>query len=180
VRGRLLNLLTLLSLLLFGAMCVLWVRNLGPPPWDEVYFVGAAHSCGIGMERGGAIAFLQRERPEYRDYDPADVQMRAGDFRYLRITSRGMRRWNLVLPAWLVVAITAVLPVAWGLRHAATARHRRPGHCAHCGVPAIAPIAATTSAPRRTGVRSAVDRHRRVNERIVRAGGARQRTRLVC
>jgi len=133
VTRHLLNLLTALSLLLCAATVVLWVRNLGPPPWDGMHVVGASHSYGVGMNHGGVIAFLQRQRPEYGDDDPADVKWYAGRFRYLRITSAGMRRWNLALPAWLVVAITAALPLARGVRHVAAAERRRPGHCPTCG-----------------------------------------------
>jgi hypothetical protein len=129
---RLLNLLTLLSLMLCVAACVLWVRSLRGPPWDEMYAVRATHSYGVGTEYGGVIAFLQRQRPQYHDNDSDDVQMYAGGFRYLRVTSAGMRRWNLALPAWFLAA-AAALPLARAARHAAT-HHRRPvGHCLACG-----------------------------------------------
>jgi hypothetical protein len=130
---RLLNLLAALSLLACVMMCVLWVRNAGPPPWDDVYLVRPAHSYGVGMERGAVIGFLQRQRPEYRDDDPGDVWLQSLGFRYVRVTSAGMRRWNLVLPAWLLVGATAALPLARAVRHVRTARLRRPGHCPRCG-----------------------------------------------
>jgi hypothetical protein len=156
---RLFTLVSALSPLLCVTAVVIWVRNLGGPPWDEVYTVRATHSYGIGMEHGGMIAFLQRERPEYHDADPDDVQMHAGGFRYLRITSAGMRRWNLALPAWLLVATTAALPLARGVLHVATARRRRPGLCragrshraAPCSVPpsGFRPIPSLTRPHRR-------------------------------
>jgi hypothetical protein len=133
MKRRLLNLLTALSLLLCVGVAVLWIRNLGPPPWEDVYVIRPAHSYGVGMEDGGVIAFLQRQRPEYRDNDPADVQTYVGGFRYLRITSAGMRRWNLACPLWALIAATAALPLVRGARHVATAQRRHPGNCPECG-----------------------------------------------
>ena len=130
LRRRLLNLVTALSMLVCLATVVLWLRNLGPPPWDDAYVIRLTHSYGLGMERGEMIGFLQRQRPEYGDNDPHDVWLESLGFRYVRITSAGMRRWNLVLPAWAIVLATAALPLARAVRHVRTARQRRPGHCA--------------------------------------------------
>src|SRR5204863_6501936 len=77
--------------------------------------------------------FLQQQRPQYRENDPADLRRYAGGFRYLRITSAGMRRWNLACPVWALVAATAALPVARGACHMATAQRCRPGLCPACG-----------------------------------------------
>jgi hypothetical protein len=133
LRRRLLNVLAALSLLLCLTMVVLWLRNLGPPPWDDMYVVRPTHSYGVGMNSGGVIGFLQRQRPEYRDADPDDVWVDRFGFRYVRVTGTGLRRWNLVLPAWLVVAATAALPLARAVWHVRAARRRRPGHCPACG-----------------------------------------------
>jgi hypothetical protein len=133
LRRHLVNLLTLLSLLLCVTFVVLSVRSLRGPPWDEAYAVRATESYGVGMEYAGAIAFLQRLRPEYGDNDPDDVWIDGGGFRYVRITSAGMRRWNLALPAWFLVVITAALPLARTARRMGTRNRRRPGHCPACG-----------------------------------------------
>jgi len=133
---RLFNVISAASLLLCVAAGVLWLRNLHAPPWDDFYVVGPTHSYGIGMEYGDVIAFLQRQRPGYRADDPGDVRWYVGRARSLRITSDGMRRWNLGVPTWALFAATAAPPLAWGLgraRAARRSRRRRSGRCVSCG-----------------------------------------------
>jgi hypothetical protein len=128
----LLNALTVLSLLLCVATVVLWVRTAVGPQVDLFTTITATRSYGLGTEHGGRIiGFLQQERPTYRADDPADVQIGRGSFRYLRITSRGMRRWNLVLPLWCLAGVAAAMPA---VRLARRWRRRRPpGLCVTCG-----------------------------------------------
>ena len=133
VLRRLFTIASAVSLLLCVATCVLWVRSTGGPPWDEVYAVRATCSYGLGMEPGRAVGFLQRQGPAYRGGDPGDAWFDPGGVRYVRVTADGVRRWNLVLPAWLVAAAAAVPPVCW-LVAPLRRRHRgRSGLCPSCG-----------------------------------------------
>jgi hypothetical protein len=127
----LLNALTALSLILFVATVALWVRTAVGPQVDLFTTISATRSYGLGTEHGGRIiGFLQQERPSYRADDPADIQLGRGGFRYLRITSRGMRRWNLVLPLWSLTGVAAAMPAT---RLATRRRRRPPGLCVKCG-----------------------------------------------
>jgi hypothetical protein len=124
--------LTVMSLLLFVATVSLWVRTAIGPQLDW-FRVAPARSYGIGTERGAVIGFLQREGPSYRDGDLGDTQVRRLGFRYLRITSDGMRRWNWVVPLWLPTAAWAVVPVLRWLRWTRRRRRAARGLCPHCG-----------------------------------------------
>lgn len=120
------------SALLFVGVCVLWVRTYAGPQLDY-YVIHPSRSYGVGTECGAVIAFLQDERPDDREGDVNDVQIRRAGFRYLRITSDGMRRWNLVLPFWLLAPAAAVLP-AWQVGRRVIARQRvKAGRCRACG-----------------------------------------------
>jgi hypothetical protein len=127
-----LNAATAVSLVLCVATVALWVRSYLGPQIEFFTTVGPRRSYGVGTERGGVIGFLQREGPAYRDGDPDDIWRDGGGFRYLRVTSDGMRRWNLVVPLWAPTLATAVLPLArvglWRRR----ARRRRAGLCPTC------------------------------------------------
>ena len=125
--------LTALSLLAFAAAAVLWVRSETGPQVDFFVVITPGRSYGLGTEVGAVIGFLQQERPAYRDNDPDDVQWVGAGFRYLRITSDGMRRRNLVLPFWLLMCVSAVLPVGWWLRRLKARRWKRAGRCLTCG-----------------------------------------------
>jgi hypothetical protein len=133
MRRRVFTIAAVLSAGLCAATAVLWV-------WSEVaaqidFFVvqSPATSYGLGTERGALIGFLQRERPSYRDGDPADAQLVGAGFRYLRITSDGMRRWNLVLPFWLLTCGFLALPLGWSARRWRDRRRARAGACSVCG-----------------------------------------------
>src|SRR4051812_29458140 len=100
-RDRLLTAASCASLLLFAAVCLLWARSETSPQVDW-YRITPRRSYGIGTEVGGVIGFLQQARTSYRDNDLADVMINRSGFRYYRITSAGMRRWNLALPFWML------------------------------------------------------------------------------
>ncbi|HEY7117104.1 MAG TPA: hypothetical protein VH475_10980 [Tepidisphaeraceae bacterium] len=136
--GRwLLNAATVLSLLLFSAAVGLWSYTLTSPQVDLLTEISPARSYGLGTERGAMIGFLQIEAPSYREGDPDDAWRAGAGFRYVRITSDGMRRWNLVLPFWALAVLTLALPVARGLRQRRAHRRRRArerlGLCLACG-----------------------------------------------
>src|SRR4051794_16522872 len=104
-----------LSLPVFVALCALWIWSETSPQLDW-YVISERWSYGVGTEVGGVIGFLQQERAQYRDNDPADVLFDRAGLRYYRITSQGMRRWNLALPFWLLVSAAGVLPTVWVVR----------------------------------------------------------------
>ena len=119
--------------MLCAATVVTWIWSEVAVPPDCFVVQSVETRDGLGMERGAVIGFLQRERPWYRDGDPADVQLVRAGFRYLRITSDGMRRWNLVLPSWLLAGLFLVLPVVWYHRRRRLRRRVRTGACPGCG-----------------------------------------------
>jgi hypothetical protein len=129
----LLNATTVLSLVLFAGTVVLWAWTRSMPQVDFFTMTGPGRSYGLGTEVGAVISFLQQERPRYRDGDPADVRWTGGGFRYLRITSDGMRRWNLVVPFWAVAGVAAALPAARWIARARARRTTRAGLCPSCG-----------------------------------------------
>ena len=130
---RLSTLASAASLVLCAATCVLWVRSYAGPPFDSVTVRDPPDGCGAEMLPGRVVAFLQRDRPSYRDGDPSDVQVRWAGFLYLQSTGDGVRRWNVGLPAWLLAAAAAVPPVGWAARRVAAAWRRGAGHCLDWG-----------------------------------------------
>ena len=126
------NGLTVLSLVLCVATAGLWVRTYAGPQIDFFTVISVSRSYGVGTERGRVIGFLQQERPSYRADDPDDVQLRRAGFRYLRISSNGLRRWNLVLPLWLLTSSAAASPCYWWVRRLAARRKVWLGFCPVC------------------------------------------------
>jgi hypothetical protein len=129
----LLNAATVVSLVLCVGTVALWARTYLGPQVEFFTTIDTGRSYGVGTERGGVIGFLQQERPAYRDGDPDDFWRDGGGFRFLRVTSDGMRRWNLVLPFWALAVATALTPLARvGSRWRRT-RRCRAGRCPACG-----------------------------------------------
>jgi hypothetical protein len=129
----LLNAAAVVSAVLCAATVGLWARSYLGPQFEFFTTIEPGRSYGVGTERGGVIAFLQRERPAYREDDPDDFWRDGGGFRYLRVTSNGMRRWNLVVPFWAPALATATLPLARVGVRSRRARRRRAGLCPTCG-----------------------------------------------
>jgi hypothetical protein len=128
---RLITAGAMLWLLIGVAAAGLWVgcrngREFG------TYRVYPDQSYGVAAERAGFIAFLQRERGGYRDNDPDDALWAHAGFRYIRQTSAGLRRWNVVLPYWAIIALASVLPAA-SLARRLTRAPVAPGVCSNCG-----------------------------------------------
>ena len=126
------KIITVLSLLLCMATVGLWVQTYAGRQIDFFTVISVSRSYGVGTERGRVIGFLQQERPTYRADDSDDVQFRRAGFRYLRITSNGMRRWNVVLPLWFLTSSAAALPFYWWVRRLVARRKVWLGLCLVC------------------------------------------------
>jgi hypothetical protein len=133
MRRRLFTLLSAVSLLLCVGTIALGVRTYIAPQVDFFNVISASTSYGLGTERGAIISYVQLERPYYRDGVPADVQIVGVGFRYLQMTSDGMRRYNLVVPFWLLALLCTLFPFLWLLHQSQSRRRRRHGLCASCG-----------------------------------------------
>jgi len=160
VKRRLLNLLTLLSLLLCVAVCVLWVRSHRYSVWYEYRRWddgrdGPATEALLGIGGGSALvglSFRVAEGPPRavpsragtdwsRDTDdPEDladgINGRFGfGFERRRSQWRGTAYdgWHFAFPLWLPAMLLAIPPAAAVGR---ALRRRRPegrGLCRHCG-----------------------------------------------
>jgi hypothetical protein len=146
MKRRLLNLLTLLSLLVCVAVSVLWVRSY----WVADMFVTARNAVGSCL---GKLALLRSYGTEEDNapaarglgrYDPDNLNLQIG------LAFQGSREWAVgdacvlldgdraggtvlvVVPDWAVVLLTAAVPVARAVR---LYRRRRwtPGRCRGCG-----------------------------------------------
>ena len=149
MRRRLVNLFTLLSLLLFVAVCVLWVWS----ERTEHYFwwrPGSNHPAQLVLSRGrlvvnaGVVPLPSLDGPPKGTIayttEPAD---RLGNFDVVpetldaSLVGFGVRLRNgapvLVLPCWFVAVIAAVLPAARAVRHDRHRLRRSRGLCPACG-----------------------------------------------
>jgi hypothetical protein len=72
--------------------------------------------------------------------------------RYYRITSSGMRRWNLGIPYWAIAASAAALPLCWTASRLRRQRRRRAGRCPMCGYDLRATPTAAPNAARAVGM----------------------------
>ena len=158
--GRLLNLLTALSLLLFTATTVLWVRSHfveDQLTWRRVdgarWAVTSPGSVIVGVELANwsgwpADGFGMRyERGTPQPWpnhvvrmlvlnvgpgDTSEQWTRAGFGWYRWRPASGANLFlRLVVPMWSLAAAFALLPAARLLGR--LARRRRPGHCPRCG-----------------------------------------------
>jgi hypothetical protein len=150
--GRLLNLLTALSLLLCVATCVVWVRSF--MAWDLYHARARGQWFHVGWAAGNLKAGAWRAAehdppgvPGYERQDPASARdllrhyrqtatyrLNALGFEYMALGAA--KPWShrvVVVPMWFVAAVTAAAP-AWWL-HARRRRRRRTiaGRCPTCG-----------------------------------------------
>ncbi len=146
-RKRIRNLICLISLSTSAAIAWLWIRSYHYPPLDFVTVVSRHRSYGIGTARGGIISFLQQERSDYPANDPDDMFADRLGFRYIRATSLGLRRWNLVIPFWILMLGTLTPPlfdwrhrrIAWKMRQLRQCQtcgydlRATPDRCPECG-----------------------------------------------
>ncbi|HWE94265.1 MAG TPA: hypothetical protein VG269_09900 [Tepidisphaeraceae bacterium] len=128
-----LTILSATSLLLAIGTAALWLRCAVAPQFDFFTTVSPDTSYGLGTERRGIIGFLQLQRPGYRSGVPDDIQVVGVGFRYLRMTSDGMRRYNLVLPFWMLMIFWTAVPCLWLSRRLKARARKRNRLCATCG-----------------------------------------------
>jgi len=154
VRRRLFNGLTLLSLLLFVTVCVMWVRSY----WSVEYLECSRPDWAVFMEYGGGqFRFEHVHATKDRDYvgssrisfqrldradGPLELGMRMPGSRsyfdkwgFWVITGE---RWGddhhaVFVPGWFLALLTAALPCGWVARRLRSSPLRKFGHCRRCG-----------------------------------------------
>jgi hypothetical protein len=159
--GRiLLNALTVLSLLLFVATVVLWVRGYFYWRFEGVTFNSGAtvearqfHYCvlsrpfGLSIShhrlwtaslRPGWLPFSTRAAPgnraQYDEWYRANGgQGIAGVWLIAGVPSGDRRIYEIMLPHWVVALITATMPALWLRKHLKERGRTDPGHCRSCG-----------------------------------------------
>src|SRR4051794_8499151 len=146
MKRRLLNLLTLLSLLLCVAVATMWVRSY----WVADTFVTARNAALSGL---GKLALLRSYGTEEDNtpaarglgrHNPDNLNVEIG------LVFEGSREWSIgdawvllngdraggrmlvVIPDWAIVLLTAVAPAAWAVRLYGR-RRWGPGRCRACG-----------------------------------------------
>lgn len=160
MRGRLLNLLTFLSLLLCMAVVVLWVRSHFIGEWlGKRYLTRTANRIAatdwrMWTGRGSVELSIRRfhwgeladwpsdPRGEWRlvrDKPPADVAAagplpsplnQIGFGVRWETTHEGMFDRAVAMPLWLVSVLLGACPIIWLYRRL---RGHREGHCQRCG-----------------------------------------------
>ena len=133
MRSRLLTLVAAIGLLMAIATAALWLRSTVAPQVDFFVVISPSKSYGLGTEHGAIIGFLQLEQPQYRSNVSSDIQVVRAGFRYLRMTSDGMRRYNLVLPFWFLTLVWWVPSLLWVSRRNKIRQRRRNHLCLTCG-----------------------------------------------
>jgi hypothetical protein len=151
------------SLVLFVAVVVLWVRSHGST--DRIDWRNERGSRSVRTARGHAVLYLyvadlsdrpdRHHGPRYQHEDHPSVPFNTlilmagerGETSYSREWAgfawherRNVRLGRLhviaVMPFWSIAAATGALPVAWAVvrvRSALRARRRHAGVCASCG-----------------------------------------------
>lgn len=158
VKRRLLNLLTTLSLLLFMAVCVLWVRSYWA--FEQVRYGRVPFAVSVNSQQGRCKAEWTTEwpglsyglvtqhnplRPTHRSagsgYFLRDCTVRVGSF------GCGRKAWPVgsppagtptlftivTAPHWALALVTAALPAVSLFRWYRSRRRPRAGLCTTCG-----------------------------------------------
>jgi hypothetical protein len=142
MRRRAFDLLALASALLCVGCIALWARS----HWahDSVYFESREHGYLVATSRGD-VRLMRRDMTfgvgvQRGSYPPSDIEGRdrPGVRQFLgAATGAGgfggaPARW-IIVPLWMPVVVTAIVPTAWLLYQRRTARRVREGLCRHCG-----------------------------------------------
>jgi hypothetical protein len=159
MKRRLFNLLTLLSLVLCAAACVLWARSdrtsdyvmvLRPDPSSVAFAAWFDHGRLVVLAQPNSLRAIVPPRVSAgRRVDVGTIPSTPGDmpswgwlyaadpqtFRheaggFIVQVTRGFL-WLVTVPCWFVVGMTALAPAVWLLRR--TRRRRRAGRCPVCG-----------------------------------------------
>ena len=159
MRRRLLNLLTAMSLVLWAAVCVLWVRSYWSRdaimvtwPSGRAIVESVPGRASFGLSLGGdwsgerGVVFRRYPFQPEANRPLIDVYAASPDryelwewcsFAYLWASAypdNDERTWRLlVLPWWALMLILAVFPVAWIRRWRRDRMHRGDDCCASCG-----------------------------------------------
>ena len=148
---RLFNILAAASLLLFVAVCVVWVRShwvsdvvrIEPPRpvWgvQYCYVVTGKGGIGVGADPGGAISSIEPGWASHRASRygnggwPNDTLLnRAGFAADAQRFSSGIL-YGAIAPCWFLALLTAAPPGMWLLRRRKARRRAPEGHCRSCG-----------------------------------------------
>ena len=134
MRRRLLNLLTTLSLLLFLALSVLWVRSFFRSDLVE-FVVRDGWSLSVMLGHGAADLISSAELPGVTTSwttDPAPVG--ATTTWGFHFDFEDYPAWLVRVPLWFPATLAGILPAARGWRRVRRVRRARLiGHCARCG-----------------------------------------------
>jgi predicted RNA-binding Zn-ribbon protein involved in translation (DUF1610 family) len=156
---RLLNLLTVLSLLLCMAVCVLWARSYFRSDWlcytrvaRQPTLIRSDDLELLSGEGNAWVAFTRAQfRPEeehrsdegwaFESDAPEDaaerVEHRAWGFGYEAISFRpdppSYRQWGVAFPLWLAAALFAAAPATTLVRRFRRRRAAAAGRCTACG-----------------------------------------------
>jgi hypothetical protein len=130
MRRRLFAVASAISLLLCVGSAGLWV-------WGRTdrmhYWTLRAHdpTWGFCLYDGKITCWVQSEASLIANPDAVDdVSIGVGKFWYLRDSDHSNSRvWNVSVPPWFLVCVSAVLPVLWILRR----KRKPPGRCPACG-----------------------------------------------
>jgi hypothetical protein len=142
----LLNALTALSLTLFAATLVLWVR--GYFTYEVIGFRGHGKRAWIESSSGSLATFaVSSSEPSYEDLGwywrianvpepiPEPIELSWGRFGFGVVSKRAGNRHvrAAFAPTWSVAVVTAVLPVVRVICRWDRKRRLKPGHCSACG-----------------------------------------------
>lgn len=147
--GRLLNVCSTLSLLLFVGVCAMWVRSHHTADAYE------AATTRVGSVVGGVVILhTYTGAPAESGYHsrPADEvafglafvgvgqvperKVEFAGFAYVRLSDPLATRlddWLLFIPYWAIAAPLALLPAWWALTYRRRRERLRQGHCRRCG-----------------------------------------------
>jgi hypothetical protein len=150
MKRRAFKIVVALSLLLFVATGVLWVRSYWHRDVFTLWFA-ERRACWVESCRGGGIQFVQMTNMATDQLesgwdvafpaDPLPTEMRLG-FGFVPTTSppnwdggpsRQVYITVVVFPAYALMILLAVLPTTWAFTMIRRSRRVGLGHCLHCG-----------------------------------------------